>query len=121
MGQVKIRMHGNLNNRLAEVAKPKPPEVGMGATILMYSDRHAATIIEIVSPKEIIIQQDISTRMDKNGQSESQEYSYLPDPNAKKETFTLRKTGQWIRCGDSLRSGTVLQIGERDEYYDPSF
>ncbi|QOF39432.1 hypothetical protein E3G66_003636 [Mycobacteroides abscessus] len=37
------------------------------------------------------------------------------------QTFTLRKTGRWIRKGESEKGGTALLIGRRDEHYDYSF
>jgi hypothetical protein len=64
MGEIIMRVFGNLMNRIAETAKPPVPEVGMGATILMYSDRHAATVIEILDvrmiskqPTKIVVQE----------------------------------------------------------------
>ena len=42
-----MRVFGNLMNRIAESCKQAVPEVGMGATITMHSDRHAATIIGV--------------------------------------------------------------------------
>ncbi len=111
------RLFGSLFNRLDENRKPPTPEVGMGATILMYSDRHAATVVEILSPKRILIQEDTATRTDKNGMSESQEYAYSPNPKAPVREFSLRKSGRWVE----KKGSTVLMLGERDHYYDYSF
>lgn len=111
------RLYGSLFNRLMENVKPPVPEVGMGATILMYSDRHAATVIEVLSPSRIVIQEDTATRTDKNGMSESQEYAYTPDPKAEKLTVSLRKDGRW----KIQASQTIIKLGERDAYHDYSF
>lgn len=116
-----MRVFGNLMNRVAETVQPKTPEVGMGCTILMFSDRHAATIVQVITPKKIVIQEDKATRTDTNGMSESQSYAYSANPTGHKHEVTLRKNGTWVIAGDSMRSGTILQIGERDEYYDYSF
>lgn len=103
------------------------PVVGMGATELMYSDRHAHTIVEVLTnakgePKRIGTRRDIPARTDTNGMSECQVYQFTPAPESTPCTYwTLRKTGQWIREGESLRGGTVLRIGDRSEYRDPSF
>ena len=42
-----MRIFGNLTNRIAETVRPAVPQVGMGATILFYSDRAACTIIDV--------------------------------------------------------------------------
>lgn len=89
-------------------------EVGMGVTMLSWTDRHAGTIVKI-TPKQIHVQRDEATRIDKNGMSESQEYSYLPISGAPIEIFRLTKRG-WRSA-----SYSGLAIGVRDEYYDYSF
>jgi hypothetical protein len=120
-----MRVYGNIMNRIAESCKQTTPEVGMGATITMHSDRHAATIVAIEvfksGPKKgsiskIQVQQDKATRTDKNGMSESQDYAYTPNPDAAIQTFSQRKDGSWRDSG-----GSGLVIGDRDEYYDFSF
>ena len=115
-----MRVFGSLTNRIAECIPPPNPQVGMGATILMYSDRHAATVVA-VKGKSVFVVEDIATRTDKNGMSETQEYSYAPNPNGPTEEFTLRKNGTYVKAGGSMRTGTILRIGERDAYHDFSF
>ena len=51
----------------------------------------------------------------------SAQYQYEPDPDAPEQEFKLRKNGRWVRAGESMRRGTGLALGCRDEYYDPSF
>lgn len=104
------------------------PEVGMGATILMYTDRYAATISDVIKTKSgkisyILIQQDISTRTDENGMSEYQSYNYAPNEKAPKRRFSLRKNGLWVESSKyhTMWNGTKLSIGERDSYHDYSF
>ena len=111
------RLYGSLVNRLMENAGPPIPEVGMGGTILMYSDRHAVTVVEILSPKRILVQQDIATRTDKNGMSECQDYTYTSNPNATKREFSLRKDGRWKEA----KGQTILMLGKRESYHDFSF
>src|SRR5271157_1703405 len=94
------------------------PEVGMGATIIMYSDKHAATIIDVhPNGKRIVIQEDIATRTDINGMSDSQTYTYAPNSDGEKHVVSLRKDGTWRIS----RSKTQIGIGYRREYYDYSF
>ncbi len=115
-----MRVFGNLMNRLQEHNLVKP-EFGMGATINMHSDRHAATIIALLSPTRVMIQQDIAKLVSGSRQSESQEYEFLPNVAGRKRVFSLRKNKVWVEEGAKQSSGTSLTIGERDEYYDPSF
>ena len=124
---------GSLVNHLyARGVKGQPtPEVGMGATLLSHTDRHAATItsVETIRGKTYItVQEDKSYRTDKNGMSECQDYEYSRDPNGCKQTFRTDKNGMWERvyfnevtkrwkktdCGG-------LRIGSRNTYHDFSF
>lgn len=116
-----MRVFGNLMNRIEEQVAPMVPEIGMGATILMFSDQYPATVVQIVSPKKIAIQEDTATRVDKNGPSEEQEWSFMPNLKAPVKYVTLRKTGVWMLEGTSLRGGTVVRIGRRNKYYDFGF
>lgn len=102
-----------MNHVMSRLATPTP-EVGMGATILMWTDRHAATIVK-VTPTQVHVQQDKATRVDKNGMSDSQDYTYEPNPEAPIQVFRKTKRG-WRD-----RSGQGLGIGYRCEYYDFSF
>jgi hypothetical protein len=104
------------------------PEVGMGATLCLWSDSHAYTITEVIRYKSgknagkiraVIARRDIAKRIDKNGMSESQDYEYETDLNARAEVFTLRKNGRYLAEGGD--GGTRLAIGFRREYYDFSF
>lgn len=112
---------GSLVNLLYYNSKYEEPKVGMGATIIGWTDRHACTIVEVPSPKTVIIQQDKATRADNRGMSDAQDYTYEPDPTASKRTYTLRKNGRWVEKGHDMKSGYTLAIGLRDEYYDYSF
>lgn len=109
---------GSLVNLVLSASKDETPVVGMGATILCWTDRHAATIVS-VSPKRIGIVQDEAIRTDKNGMSDSQTYDYKPG-NGPVSYYTLRKNGAWVREGESLK-GQRIAIGYRDEHYDYSF
>lgn len=105
---------GSLVNHIMSRASSPAPVVGMGCTILCWTDRRAATIVN-VTPKQIHVKRDIATRADGNGMSESQTYTYAPNPEALPEVFRLTKKG-WRNS-----SGNGLLIGERREYYDFSF
>ena len=124
---------GSLVNHLysrAVVGQPEPV-VGMGATILMWTDRHAATIIEVWTDASgwafVTVQADHAKRTDQNGQSESQTYEYSANPNGAKRTWRQVEGGTWqeVELGATKRwkktGGPGLRIGEREEYRDPCF
>jgi hypothetical protein len=106
------------------------PMVGMGATLLFYSDRRAATItkVETIRGKVYLeVQEDTSVRTDKNDMSECQDYDYSPNPNGRVQTFRQAANGMWERVykGDTGRWKKTdcggLRIGSRDTYYDFSY
>lgn len=111
-------MQGSLINRLSEAGSAEWA-VGDGATRLMWSDRHACTVVE-VSPRRVVVQEDISTRTDSNGMGDSQTYEFTPNPEAPKLAYTLRKNGRWIAEGQPMRDGEALGRG-RSTYFDFSF
>jgi hypothetical protein len=110
---------GSLINRIADNAvDAQTPEVGLGATVVLWSDRKAATILSI-SPTghRIVVQYDIATRTDQNGMSDSQSYRYERDTDGRIEEFTRRKDGSYRIVGGDSR----LLVGVRDHYHDYSF
>ena len=104
---------GSVMNHLMTSGGQPEPAVGMGATICFWTDRHAATIVK-VTRCQIHVQEDIVTRIDDNGMSECQRYSYAPNPDAPVIVFRNTKRG-W-----RSKSGGLL-IGTRRHYYDYSF
>ena len=113
-----------INQLLGNMTGMPKPEVGMGATELMFSDRHACTIVEVSkSGKQLWVIQDKATRTDNNGMSESQEYTFetVEDKGTNRQHYKLRKNGCWVQAGGSMKNGTRLLVGKRDEYYDYSF
>lgn len=114
----------------AVVGQPTP-EVGMGATLLLWTDRHAATIVEVQEIKGITyikVQADTAKVVSGTKQNGSATYEYSPNPNGQELLFRREPNGRWqqVRWNDktkrwSKRDGEGLRIGERDEHYDPSF
>lgn len=107
---------GSMVNYLMSGTKGQPaPEVGMGVTLLLWSDRTAGTVTWVSpSGKTLRFRADRAKRTDTNGMSESQTYEHTPNPDAREQTARLTKTG-W------KASGTRLRLGSRDTYYDFSF
>lgn len=109
-------------NQMMADSKQIKPEVGMGATELLWTDRHAYTITSVNATGTVIeLQRDRAIRTDTNGMSECQVYTYEPNTNASVQTVTLRKNGQWVTKGQSIKNGTKWLIGFRKEYRDFSF
>jgi hypothetical protein len=111
--------YGSLINAISGSNPELLPEVGQGATVLYWTDRRAATVIE-VSPngKTITVQFDRATS---DGPFGSQDWEYEADPNGATRVFTKRKNGQWVLKGDPLKGGQRLGLGYRNHYYDYSF
>lgn len=121
-----------VNNLYARQVKGQPtPEVGMGATMLSYTDRSAATItaVETIRGKiYITVQEDKSVRTDKNGMSECQDYEYSRDENGRVQTFRQAANGMWERVYKNTETNRWkktdcggLRIGSRNTYHDFSF
>jgi hypothetical protein len=114
---------GSLVNHILADATSATPEVGTGCTVLLWTDRKAATVVaSFVERKRtyVTVQYDTATRTDDNGMSESQDYAYEPNPNGIKRDFELRPDGRWSERG-SRGKGNGLLIGVRQAYHDYSF
>lgn len=112
---------GSLVNHVMSSSSQPQPAVGMGCTMLGWTDRRAGTIIDVsLTGATIRVQRDKATRTDNNGMSESQTYTFERDENAGVSVYTRRKNGRYVLKGDSIK-GAWLQIGVRNEYYDFSF
>lgn len=97
------------------------PELGMGATHMMHSDRRPFTIIEISNNgRRLVIQEDTAVRTDTNGFSEQQTYTYDKNPEGVTRVITLRQDGAWREVGET-KGSSVYHIGSRRYYYDYSF
>jgi hypothetical protein len=103
------------------------PIVGMGVTMLSWTDRDAGTIVEVNTKKRYIaVTEDSKTRIDNNGISESQQYEYTAVMDGYRNYYRKDRKGQWRRCyfnnNGRLVFGTGgLIIGHRESYYDFSF
>lgn len=115
-----------VNHLYSRTAEPEPV-VGMGATLIMYTDRHAYSVVSW-DGKILGVTQDIISRVDSNGMSDSQDYAYVTNHNASPEYYKKDKKNKWVRIvfneetmrWKQYRCGT-LKVGFRDEYYDYSF
>lgn len=122
----------SLMNHLQErstLGQPKPTP-GMGCTLLMWTDRDAATINEVTELKSKKVEFEISLTRDREIYDKVSDTStYLPGTGPSKHFRNLRSTGQWIEftCDENGKygyrkgQGNGLRIGSRDSYRDPSF
>lgn len=89
-------------------------KVGDGATLCLYTDREAYTIIKRTA-KTITIQRDKAIRTDDNGMSDCQDYRYERDYDG------IIRTARWSEVkGCFMYNGMRIATG-RYEYYDYSF
>jgi hypothetical protein len=95
----------------------KNPVVGMGATKLGWTDRHAYTVVHVCSPRKVIVRRDNATLVAGSCATEYQKYNFEPGQEGFDKTVTLRKDGKWRVAND----GSLFTIGERSEYRDPTF
>lgn len=99
-----------------KAARTRVPKVGDGATIQMYSDRHACTVVQVSkSGHRVIIQQDHARRTDQNGMSEVQEYDFAEDKEGKLWTCTRKDDGRYQIAGGNTG---MVYFGYRSEYRD---
>lgn len=124
---------GSLTNHLySRMVIGQPiPEIGMGVTMMGWTDRYAGTIVEILKGgKYITVRTDTAKRVDKNGMSECQEYEYTPNPDGALYYFKKNKDGCWVegnvnpatgRFKQCQGGGRGLRLNERRAYHDYSF
>lgn len=104
---------------LSEMYKHLMPEVGMGATEILWSDRRAKTVVEVLTPNKIVVRENCTECIDyyKSDYKILDELSNMPE-----HIFTRRKSGQWVEMGQPDKYGSVyLVLGYRTHYIDPSF
>lgn len=111
---------GSLTNRIMESRRPIKAEIGDGATITMWSDRLAGTVVETTVFKSGERKGQLRTITVRRDRARNllvwpaQEYEYTPDPNGPERVFTVNAQGVF-RCGSD-----GLVVGKRDEYQDPN-
>lgn len=126
---------GSIVNHMYSMATIGQPEVfiGMPVTVLSWTDRHPATVIETFKSGKFdmmhIQRDDYKVVPRENAQyGDHIEYTYSPNPDGfvytyKKnsdgrwfEVILRKETGRWVKCGNG-----GIRLGVREEYWDPSF
>jgi hypothetical protein len=119
-----------INNMYSRMLNGAPePEIGMGATVLLWSDRHAATVVEWDPKRKIVtVTEDIAKVVKGSTIDGSAEYEYETNPDGPIASYRLEDRG-WVQVRfneetkrwNKVGSGPGLIVGKRDEYRDPSF
>ena len=117
------KWYGSVQNRLAENMSGQPkPEVGMGCTECMWSDRHPYEIIEVIDDRHIVVRSMNARRTDGNGMSDCQSYEFTSNPDGIIKRLFLTKEGRWReRVGKNGLGCDGWFIGFADKYHDYSF
>ena len=110
------------------------PVVGMAATTLSWTDRHAATVTEVteltskVWAYQISVVEDTVMVVRGSTHDGSAEFATVPNADGYADLYRSdRKTGAWVRgyinkdTGRFQKSSGGLILGKRDHYVDPSF
>lgn len=124
-GELEIRRHAEVRK---DMLSPVTAKVGEGATINLWTDRHACTIVK-VTPKTVTVRRDKAIRdpdfkpeWEIGGFSaictnqEEQRWIYEPDP--KGEVTTFHWSGKYNSYG---RPGNCTLSAGRHEFYDYNF
>lgn len=103
------------------------PEVGMGATYAIGSDRYACTIVEVLRFKSgarrgqirgVVAQDDRAILISGSEHDGSAQYRYEPQTDVPRETFLWNpQRERFVLQG----GGRALGLGHRSFYRDPSF
>lgn len=118
-----------INHVMANSGFGPEPHVGMAATVLYWSDRSPATVIEVNMKKRyIVVQDDDFIRTDNNGMSESQQYEFVRNEKGMTRIFRKNKKGEWVYSYINPETNRIvkaggchLRLGSRDKYHDYSF
>lgn len=126
-----------INHLMASGTIGQPePTIGMGVTILSWSDRKAGTITRTgiwAKCKAIEVREDHSRVVSGSTHDGTAKWEYAPNPTGN-ALFFVFKDDQWRRATNEADprdfvklklykkgSGQGLRIGSRETYYDPSF
>ena len=104
------------------------PKVGMPATQFIGSDRYAMIVLDVLSPKRVIVahMHDIDyAEYEKNpeafdGEAAIEKYKNFGSYYQGTE-YTLRKNGRWLPKGSGLWETCSVRFGSAENYRDPCF
>tara|TARA_S200002703_G_scaffold74073_4_gene63951 strand:- start:14 stop:400 length:387 start_codon:yes stop_codon:yes gene_type:complete len=120
---------GSLVNHILSRGVAQEVAVGDPATVLHWSDRSPATVVEIFTKGKFtyfVTQEDHAKRTDSNGYGGQQEYEYSRNPNGREQTWKVTPEGiigvyRNPETGRFVKNGESVAVGRREKYRDPSF
>ena len=121
-----------INNIYARSTNGQPnPEVGMGVTMLGWTDRYPGRITEVFMIGKltaIAVEEMNAIRTDNGGFTEAQTYEYLPYTDGGNISYYSQDaTGYWTRVYRNpetnrwIKGTGGLIIGQMEKYYDFTF
>ena len=119
-----MRYGSVVNHIIANNYKDNKIEVGMGVTEIMWNDRHAFFIKEIITdkkgnPKELKLEGAWLKALGEGCYDVSREYKEGYFQDCKKMTIKRTRKGTWTNTGTV--DGRLFRIGHAEEYYDICF
>lgn len=113
--------------------KGSEPKIGVAVTLPGYTDCYPATIVDVLSPKKIVVRQDRALK-DPSWKPEvsiggfsahvsnnyDQKWLYEQNLDAEPQVYTLRKNGKWVKQGQPMK-GERAVLGYRKYFYDYNF
>ena len=94
------------------------PEVGMGATVILWSVRRANTITRVITPNKIAVKQNKTRCKD----FYADEDEILDELYGDEDIYTRRRSGLWVMEEQAGKYGSVIfLICQQCHSIDPSF
>lgn len=115
-------------NEVMNTCADETPKLVMPATMFVGSDRYAMIVLEVKSPKRIIVAHMHNTDYAEyeknpeafNGEEAIKKYHLFTSYYEGKE-YTLRKNGRWLPKGFGLHDTCGIILGTAENYRDPCF
>lgn len=116
-------MYGSFVNQIVSQTKGLKPEVGMGVTQLLWTDRNPFEIIEVKDDRHITVRELDYKRVDNRGMSDCQDYEYFSNENNRTYRLYKNNKNKWVvRVGkNGVDNSYGWYIGSAERYYDFSF
>ena len=110
------RWYGSVQNRILENSKSIEPEVGMGVTECMWSDREPYEVIEVTDPRHIKVRRMATKVVSGSAFDGSAEYEYFSDPNGNVASLFKKKNGEIGGVFSNEYRGRKSDLGNLNEF-----
>lgn len=119
-----MKFYGNVINRLQENGGSVRPEVGMGVTEYLWSDREAYEIVEVVNDKHFKMRKYEAKNIGSGYGDNS--WELISNPDGYVYDMYFRYGSWWHRHRKSYEDGyeftkKKIRLGVADYYYDFEF